>query len=65
MKTVYSKAIPIGKQFDKAKCIEGKLKLLSDIGISLTKREMETLDTLNTPRQIEKYIRSIINNRWN
>ena len=62
---MYANAIPLGKPFNKGKCIEGKLKLLSDMGITLTEREMETLDTMDTPRQIETYIRSIIKSRWN
>lgn len=62
---MYANPIPIGKPFDKGKCIEGKLKLLNDMGITLSQTEMKTLDTMHTPRQIETYIRSIINNRWN
>lgn len=62
---MYANAIPIGKPFDKGKCIEEKLKLLNQMCIIPTEREMEMLDTLNTPRQIENFIRSIINNRWN
>lgn len=62
---MYANALPIGKPFDKAKCIEGKLKLLSDMNITLTKMEMEALNTLKSPRQIETFIRSIIKNRWN
>ena len=62
---MYANAIPLGKPFDKGKCIEGKLKLLDDMQITLTEREMETLYTFSTPRQIENYIRDIINNRWN
>lgn len=42
---------------------EGKLKLLKDFDITLTESEMETFDTLTSPRQIEKFIREIINNR--
>lgn len=42
---------------------EGKLKLLEDFDITLTERERETFDTLTSPRQIEKFIREIINNR--
>lgn len=62
---MYANAIPIGKPFNKGKCIEEKLKLLSHMSIVLTEREMEILNTLHTPRQIESFIRSIINNRWN
>ena len=62
---MYANPIPVGKPFDKGKCIEGKLKMLKQMCITLTKREMETLDTMHTPRQIESYIRSVINNRWN
>lgn len=61
---MYANAIPLGQPFDKGKCIEEKLQLLADMGITLTKREMETLDTFSTPRQIETYIRSIIKSRW-
>lgn len=60
---MYVHAVPIGKPFDKVKCVEGKLKLLSDMHITLTGSEMQTLDSLNTPRQIEKFIREIIHNR--
>ena len=42
---------------------EGKLKLLEDFEITLTESEMETFNTLTFPRQIEKFIREIINNR--
>lgn len=62
---MYANAIPSGNPFNKAKCIEGKLKLLDQMCITLTEREMKDLDALNTPRQIENYIRSVINNRWN
>jgi hypothetical protein len=61
---MYANPIPMGKPFDKGKYIEGKLKPLKDMSIALTKREMQTLDTLSTPREIDKYIGSIINNRW-
>lgn len=44
---------------------EGKLKLLEDFEITLTESEMETFNTLTSPRQIEKFIRKIINSRWN
>lgn len=44
---------------------EGKLKLLEDFDITLTERERETFNTLTSPRQIEKFIREIVNNRWN
>ena len=64
MKTSYAKFVQVG-HFDKGKYIEGKLKVLSDMCITLTEREMQTLNTLDTPRQIENYIRKIINNRWN
>ena len=44
---------------------EGKLKLLEDFDIVLTESEMETLNGLYTPREIEKFIRDIIRNyRW-
>lgn len=62
---MYANAIPIGGSFNKAKCIESKLKLLRQMCITLTEREMETINSMNTPRQIEAYVRSIINNRWN
>jgi hypothetical protein len=62
---MYANAVPIGKPFDKAKCVEEKLKLLSDMCITLSQREMDALNALNTPRQIENFIRSIISNRWN
>lgn len=42
---------------------EGKLKLLTDFEITLTESERETFNTLTSPRQIEKFIREIINNR--
>lgn len=42
---------------------EGKLKLLKDFDIALTESEMETFNTLTSPRQIEKFVRDIINNR--
>jgi hypothetical protein len=43
---------------------EGKLKLLKDMEIELTESERETFNTLTSPRQIEKFIREIVNNRW-
>ena len=43
---------------------EGKLKLLSDFCITLTEREMIDFKALNSPREIEKFVRDIINNRW-
>lgn len=60
----YANAEPMGEPFNKANCIEGKLKMLSQMCITLTQSEMEILNTKNTPRQIESYIRDIINNRW-
>lgn len=42
---------------------EGKLELLKDFDINLTESEMETFNTITSPRQIEKFIREIINNR--
>ena len=42
---------------------EGKLKLLEDFNITLTESERETFNTLTSPRQIEKFVREIINNR--
>lgn len=42
---------------------KGKLKLLKDFKITLTESEMETFNTLTSPRQIEKFIRDIIRNR--
>jgi hypothetical protein len=42
---------------------EGKLKLLEDFDITITESERETFNTLTSPRQIEKFIREIINNR--
>lgn len=62
---MYANAIPSGGPFDKAKFIEGKLKILDQMCITLTEREMQNLNALDTPRQIENYIRSIINSRWN
>ena len=43
---------------------EGKLELLSDFCITLTEREMIDFNALKTPREIEKFVRDIINNRW-
>jgi hypothetical protein len=42
---------------------EGKIKLLKDFDITLTESEMETFNELVSPRQIEKFVRSVINNR--
>ena len=64
MKTSYAKFIPTGC-FDKGKFIEGKLKILSDMDITLTEREMEMLYAFNAPRQIENFIRAVIISRWN
>ncbi len=64
MKTSYAKYIQVGS-FDKGKFIEGKLKLLDDMCITLTEREMEMLNAFATPRQIENFIRAIIISRWN
>lgn len=61
---MYANAIPIGS-FDKGKFIEGKLKVLGDMCITLTERETELLHSFSTPRQIENFIRAIIINRWN
>lgn len=62
---MYAIPVPIGEPFNKEKCIEEKLKMLSHMCITLTKNEAKHLDTLDNPRQIESYIRTIINNRWN
>ena len=61
---MYANAIPIGKPFDRGEFIEGKLKLLQDFHITITEREMEIFNTLNTPREIEKFVRDIIISRW-
>ena len=42
---------------------EGKLKMLKDFGITLTEREREIFDTLIVARQIENFVKEIINNR--
>lgn len=42
---------------------EGKLKLLNDFGIALTESERETFDKIESPRQIEKFVKGIIHNR--
>lgn len=42
---------------------EEKRKLLKDFGITLTESEMETLNRLVIPRQIEEFIREIFRNR--
>lgn len=65
MKTASFKANAIGKPFDKGKFIEGKLKVLSDMNIALSEREMEMLHSFSTPRQIENFIRAVIISRWN
>ena len=64
-RTDFFKGNPIGKPFDKGKFIEGKLKLLSDMDIVLTEREMEMIHSFSTPRQIENFIRAVIISRWN
>lgn len=64
MKTSYAKFIQVGL-FDKGKFIEGKLKVLSDMDITLSETEMNTLYECETPRQIENCVRKIVNNRWN
>lgn len=64
MRTSYAKYIQQGKPFDKGKFIEGKLKILADMDISLTEREMEMLHSFSSPRQIESFIRAVIMNRW-
>lgn len=60
---MYANPLPMGKPFDKGKCVEGKLKLLDDMCIHLTKREMEILNGLKSPREIENFVRDIIRNR--
>ena len=49
--------------YNENKFKEGKRKLLEDFDIVLTERETETLDSLYTPREIEKFVREIIINR--
>lgn len=58
-KVPYTKAILISP-FDKGKYIEGKLKILRQMDITLNQSEMETVNAFNTPRQIENFIRQII-----
>ena len=65
MKTASFKANAIGKPFDKGKFIKGKLKLLSDMDITLSERETELIYKFNGPRQIENFIRAVIISRWN
>ena len=64
-RTDFFKGNPIGKPFDKGKCIQEKLELLSDMDIVLTEREMEMMHSFGTPRQIENFIRAVIISRWN
>ena len=64
MRTSYAKYIQSGKPFDQGKFIEGKLKTLKDMDITLTEREMEMLHSFSSPRQIESFIRAVIMNRW-
>lgn len=44
---------------------EEKLKLLSDFCITPTESEMEILNGLSTEREMERFIRAVINSRWN
>lgn len=44
---------------------EEKLELLKDFCITLTEREMIDFQALNSPREIERFVRTIIDNRWN
>ena len=62
---MYANAIPLGKPWNKGKFIKGKLKMLKQMCIKLTDSELKHLYTLNTPREIENFICTIINNRWN
>lgn len=62
---MYANPIPIGKPFDKGKYIEGKMKVLSDMCITPTEREIKAIYECDTPRQIESTIRTIIHSRWN
>lgn len=62
MKTSYAKFVQVGC-FDKGKFIEGKLKVFSDMDITLTESETEVLYSLSTPRQIEKFVSIIIKDR--
>ena len=64
MRTASFKANPIGKPFDKCKFIQEKLKLLSDMDITLTKREREMLCSFNTPRKMEVFVNLVITSRW-
>lgn len=43
---------------------EGKLKVLEDCKITLTEREREVFMKLNSPREIERCFRTIIENHW-
>lgn len=62
MRTSYAKYIQNG-YFDKGKFIEGKLKILKDMKIALTEREMEMLYSFSSPRQIEGFIRAVFISR--
>lgn len=42
---------------------EGKLKLLEDFDITLTKSEMEIFNTLEYAREIENFVRNIFRDR--
>ena len=64
MRTSYAKYIQNG-YFDKEKFIEGKLKVLKDMEITLTERETQMMYSFSSPRQIEGFIRAVFMSRSN
>ena len=44
---------------------EEKEELLRDFCIALTASERETLNSLTTERDMERFVRAVVNSRWN
>ena len=61
---MYANALPMGTPFNKQSFINDKIKMLGQMCITLTDEELANLYSCKTPRQIESYVRTIINNRW-
>lgn len=60
---ITQRIIPTQHPYKANKYREGKLKVLKDMGITLTESERETFNKLTLPRQIDDFMSNIFRTR--
>ena len=60
---ITQRIIPTMHPYKANKFKEGKLKVLNDMGITLTESEREIFDKLTIPRQIDDFMSNIFRTR--